>query len=168
MLAAGEPPPPGTPHVARARAQRRHVARQRLPGPDPGGGLGGRSAGWSNGMEQQASSGVSEAGRATAGGAGAPATWGQLLRRYRRVAGLTQEELAERSGYSTDYISKLERDQRQPPLLTIDHLATVLGLGSQEREALRAGRQQRLTQAQPGSTPLAGRGRELAQIDRHL
>ena len=42
-------------------------------------------------------------------------TWGQLLRRYRQRARLTQEELAERSGYSANYLSKLERDQRQAP-----------------------------------------------------
>jgi predicted ATPase/transcriptional regulator with XRE-family HTH domain len=70
----------------------------------------------------------------------AAVSWGGLLRRYRGLAGLTQEELAEQSGYSTDYISKLERDQRLPPLVAIDRLAAVLRLGPGERETLRAAR----------------------------
>jgi predicted ATPase/transcriptional regulator with XRE-family HTH domain len=68
---------------------------------------------------------------------GAP-TGGQLLRQYRVVVGLTQEQLAERSGYSADYISKLERDQRQPPIVAIDRLIAVLGLGAAEKRALLA------------------------------
>ena len=43
----------------------------------------------------------------------APPTCGQLLQRYRVLAGLTQEELAERAGYSGNYIGKLEQDQRE-------------------------------------------------------
>src|SRR5690242_5662051 len=69
-------------------------------------------------------------------------TCGQLLRQYRQAAGITQEALAERSGYSANYLSKLERDQRQPPPVALDRLAEVLGLGSREREALRATREQ--------------------------
>ena len=74
--------------------------------------------------------------------AGEGATCGQLLRRYRQAARLTQEELAERSGYSANYLSKLERDQRQPPQVALDRLADVLGLGSQDRDRLRAARDQ--------------------------
>ncbi|HEU5422972.1 MAG TPA: helix-turn-helix domain-containing protein, partial [Nitrolancea sp.] len=100
---------------------------------------------------------------------------GQLLRRYRLLAGLTQEELAERSAYSTDYISKLERDQRQPPLVTIDRLAAVLGLGQPEHQTLRAARE-RHERAAPASraprwaplpaapTPLVGRVAEQAAV----
>ena len=44
--------------------------------------------------------------------AGDGITCGQLLRQYRQVARLTQEDLAERSGYSANYLSKLERDER--------------------------------------------------------
>ena len=50
------------------------------------------------------------AGRAGCGRAGDAPTCGQLLRRYRSAAGLTQEELADRAGYSANYIGKLERD----------------------------------------------------------
>src|SRR5205823_9750064 len=67
-------------------------------------------------------------------------TCGQLLRRYRQAARLTQEDLAERSGYSANYLSKLERDERQPPLVAIDRLAGILGLGSRDRDQLRAAR----------------------------
>jgi len=58
----------------------------------------------------------------------APPTCGQLLQRYRVLAGLTQEELAERAGYSGNYIGKLEQDQRELPAAAADRLATVLGL----------------------------------------
>jgi tetratricopeptide (TPR) repeat protein/transcriptional regulator with XRE-family HTH domain len=108
---------------------------------------------------------VPRAGRTPDGAA----TCGQLLQRYRRLAGLTQEELAERGGYSPNYISKLERDQRQPPLLALERLATALGLADEEREALRAAcPEQGRRQTPPRGTPLAGRVRELAQIRRHL
>ena len=47
-------------------------------------------------------------------------TCGQLLQRYRTLAGLTQEGLAEQAGYSADYIGKLERDQRELPAAALD------------------------------------------------
>jgi tetratricopeptide (TPR) repeat protein/transcriptional regulator with XRE-family HTH domain len=120
-------------------------------------------------MAKRARSGATGAGRQRAGGAGSTASWGQLLRRYRGLAGLTQEELAERSGYSTDYISKLERDQRQPPLVAVDRLAQVLGLGDRERAELRAAREGHDARApQPGPGQPIGRARELAEIHRHL
>ena len=72
--------------------------------------------------------------------AGDGVTCGQLLRHYRRLARLSQEELAERSGYSADYLSKLERDQRQAPPDTLDRLADVLGLEDRDRAALRVAR----------------------------
>ena len=62
----------------------------------------------------------------------------QLLRHYRATAGFTREQLAERSGDSADNISKLERDQRQPPIVAIDRLVAVLGLGAAENQALAA------------------------------
>ena len=88
------------------------------------------------GQPGRAGSRVTRAARATR----AAPTTGQLLRHYRATAGLTQEQLAERSGYSPDYISKLERDQRQPPIIAVDRLVTVLGLGVTERQALLAAR----------------------------
>jgi predicted ATPase/DNA-binding XRE family transcriptional regulator len=60
----------------------------------------------------------------------------KLLRRLRRAARLTQEELAEKAGYSPDYVSMLERGLRAPPPLTIDILAKALRLEADERAAL--------------------------------
>jgi predicted ATPase/DNA-binding XRE family transcriptional regulator len=60
----------------------------------------------------------------------------KLLRRLRRAAHLTQEELAERAGYSPDYVSMLERGLRSPPPLTIDILAKALRLEATDRAAL--------------------------------
>jgi transcriptional regulator with XRE-family HTH domain/tetratricopeptide (TPR) repeat protein len=99
--------------------------------------------------------------------AGPPATCGQLLRRYRSLAGLTQEELAERCGYSANYIGKLERDERKPPPAALDCLAVTLELGEAERALLGAARERR---ADPGGPAhhLVGRGREMAAIRRHL
>lgn len=42
------------------------------------------------------------------------AVFGGLLKRFRRAAGLTQEELAARAGYSAVYVSMLERGRRPP------------------------------------------------------
>ena len=109
-------------------------------------------------------------------------TCGQLLRTFRQAARLTQEELAERSGYSVDYLSKLERDLRQPPLVALDRLAGVLGLGSRERDQLQAVRRRHrpaMAADQTGlatslppvpvpPTPLLGRDAELAVIGRLL
>ena len=95
-------------------------------------------------------------------------TCGQLLQRYRVLAGLTQEELAERAGYSGNYIGKLEQDQRELPAAAADRLAAVLGLADQDRAALRAARERR-----PGGRGLpvrllAGRDAEMAQIRQFL
>ena len=99
----------------------------------------------------------------------APPTCGQLLQRYRGLAGLTQEELAERAGYSGNYIGKLEQDQRELPAAAADRLATVLGLADQDRAALRAARERR--QGGGRGLParlLAGRDAEMAQIRQLL
>jgi tetratricopeptide (TPR) repeat protein len=90
-------------------------------------------------------------------------TCGQLLQRYRSLAGLTQEGLADKAGYSADYIGKLERDQRELPAAALDRLAAVLGLADQERAALAAARDRPL----PGSL-LVGRDAEMTAIRRHL
>jgi transcriptional regulator with XRE-family HTH domain len=64
-------------------------------------------------------------------------TFGDLLRQYRRAAGLTQEELADRAHLSPRAISDLERGARNRPRReTIQLLADALQLGSTERAAL--------------------------------
>lgn len=93
----------------------------------------------------------------------APPSCGQLLQRFRVLAGLTQEELAGRAGYSANYIGKLEQDQRELPAAAADRLATVLGLADQERATLRAVRERR--QGGRGlPSRLVGRDAEMAQI----
>jgi len=98
----------------------------------------------------------------------APPTCGQLLQRYRVLAGLTQEELAERAGYSANYIGKLEQDQRELPAAAADRLAKVLGLADQERAALRAARERRQGGWELPARLLAGRDAEMAQIRQFL
>src|SRR5579884_479746 len=94
-----------------------------------------------------------------------PATFGDLLRRYRTAAGLTQEALAERAHLSTRGISDLERGVRRLPRLdTVQLLAEALGLGAAERAAFAAAAR-RLSEAPP---TLVGRRTELTLLERHL
>ncbi|GAC1522855.1 MAG: helix-turn-helix transcriptional regulator [Chloroflexota bacterium] len=95
-----------------------------------------------------------------------PRGFGALLKRYRRQAGLTQEELAERAGFSTVYISMLERGQRTPLPAAIDVLARALALGTGDRALLHAARRARQTAGR--SSALIGRERELEYIDHYL
>src|SRR5215471_5587266 len=61
-------------------------------------------------------------------------TFGSLLRRARRTAGLSQEALAERAGISVDAISALERGlSRAPHQDTLELLAEALHLPAEER-----------------------------------
>jgi predicted transcriptional regulator len=50
----------------------------------------------------------------------------------RGEAGLTQEQLAERSGLSQQYISKLEKGERNPTVVTLYELAQGLGVSHVE------------------------------------
>jgi transcriptional regulator with XRE-family HTH domain len=71
----------------------------------------------------------------------APPMFGELLRRQRRGAGLTQEALAERAGVSARAIADLERGINQAPRRdTLQLLADALGLPPAERAALIAAR----------------------------
>jgi len=64
-------------------------------------------------------------------------SFGALLQRYRGLRGLTQEQLAERSGLSTQEISLLERDiRRWPRSTTVESLAKGLELGAAQRGTL--------------------------------
>ncbi len=51
---------------------------------------------------------------------------GRNVRRLRLANNLTQEQFAERSGFSQQYISGLERGQRNPTVVTLFELATAL------------------------------------------
>lgn len=58
----------------------------------------------------------------------------EILCAARRTAGLTQEELAERSGISVRAISDLERGRaRAPQRRTVEALVAAAELGSAER-----------------------------------
>ncbi len=50
------------------------------------------------------------------------------LKRLRKQAHLTQEELAARTHLSTTFIGLLEIGQRRPSLKTLQKIATVLGI----------------------------------------
>ena len=66
--------------------------------------------------------------------AGEHLIFGDLLRRHRNAAGLTQEDLAARSGLSVDTISLLERgEHRRPHRYTMQSLADALGLSRSDR-----------------------------------
>ena len=87
-------------------------------------------------------------------------SFGDLLRRLRSAASLSQEELAERAGLSRRGISDLERGARHAPYLaTVRLLADALQLDAAERAAL-------LAAARPGVlAPVpAGRGPPLASL----
>ncbi|WP_181442178.1 ATP-binding protein [Streptomyces tateyamensis] len=77
------------------------------------------------------------------------AVFGALLREFRRKAGWTQEELAERSGLSTHAISVLETGRRQPRLSSVALLAKALGVDEAEREQLLAAAQEQAGGSEP-------------------
>jgi transcriptional regulator with XRE-family HTH domain/tetratricopeptide (TPR) repeat protein len=98
--------------------------------------------------------------------AGETPAFGDALKRYRRAAGLTQEMLAERAGYSTVYVSMLERGQRAPLPSTLQALADALDLSPRDRAGLQAAA--RIGDRSSSGFVLAGRERELQLLSRHL
>lgn len=57
---------------------------------------------------------------------------GKNFARIRREKGLTQEQIEERSGFSQQYLSGLERGKRNPTVITLYELAQVLGVSHVE------------------------------------
>ena len=53
-------------------------------------------------------------------------TVGTNFMRLRKARGLTQEQVAETSGYGQNYISSLERGRRNPTVITLFLLAEVV------------------------------------------
>ena len=51
---------------------------------------------------------------------------GRNFARLRREKGLTQEQVEERSGFSQQYLSGLERGKRNPTVITLYELAQAL------------------------------------------
>lgn len=113
-------------------------------------------------------------------------SFGDQLRRYRELAGLTQEELAEKAGLTAKAIGALERGERQRPYpATMHALAHALGLNEADYAALLAARHPRAPEASspapslPASatipatipaqlTPLIGREAEIATVGQLL
>ncbi|MGA9922820.1 MAG: helix-turn-helix transcriptional regulator [Isosphaeraceae bacterium] len=54
--------------------------------------------------------------------------FGLTVRKHRRAAGLSQEELADRARIHRTYIGGIERGERNPTLLMIHRLAEALGV----------------------------------------
>ncbi len=64
-------------------------------------------------------------------------SFGTTLREYRRAVGISQRELAERTGLDFSYISKIENGRVPPPAAdTIVLIAKVLGIPAEELLAL--------------------------------
>lgn len=61
---------------------------------------------------------------------------GANIRKARLAAGLTQEELAERSGFSQQYISGLEHGKRNPTIVSLYELAQALGVSHEALVAI--------------------------------
>ncbi len=82
--------------------------------------------------------------------------FGTLVRRYRIAVGLTQEELAERSGVSPRAISEIERGGASVPRRsTVELLADALELSPDERATLVATLPSRKPATPPSSMPAA-------------
>ena len=102
------------------------------------------------------------------------AIFGVQLKRFRRAAGLTQEELAARAGYSAVYVSMIERGQRIPHPSTVELLADALDVSPHDRALLRnaARRDGAVSTADRAGkvSPqlLVGRAHELSAIEQHL
>jgi transcriptional regulator with XRE-family HTH domain len=56
------------------------------------------------------------------------AAFGQVLRKLRQGAGLSQEQLGLESGVQRNFISLIETGQNQPTITTIFKLATALNV----------------------------------------
>ena len=104
--------------------------------------------------------------------------FGRRLREHRHTAGLTMEQLAERSGVSARAISDMERERSvAPQRRTVQALAEALALPENDQAAFlaaaRAGRPRPVVTVPAGVCALprpvpdfTGRARELAQLSR--
>ncbi len=67
---------------------------------------------------------------------------GRNFARLRRAQGLTQEQVAELSGLSQQYLSGLESGRRNPTLITIYQVAVALGVSHVDLVAPDGGEQE--------------------------
>ncbi len=87
---------------------------------------------------------------------GATTSFGDVLRRLRSAAALSQEDLTERAGLSRNGISDLEREARLTPRLdTVRLLADALALGDADRTALLAAARPALQRQSPSALSAA-------------
>ena len=107
-------------------------------------------------------------------------SFGDLLRQYRTMAGMSQEALAEQAGLTSNAIGSLERgERRRPHPHTIRSLVDALGLSDEQRSALIAATGQQGAPASDAApapappqssalpappTPLIGRDQAVAEI----
>jgi transcriptional regulator with XRE-family HTH domain len=89
-----------------------------------------------------------------------PAAFGELLRRWRESAGLSQRDLAQRARLSTKAVGALERgERRRPHPHTVRALAEALGLSPEDRAALHRSvpsqRREVVVELLPGPAPAA-------------
>lgn len=56
--------------------------------------------------------------------------FGEVVRRRRKAAGLSQEQLSHRSGLTAAFISLVENGHKAPSILSLHQLATGLGVKS--------------------------------------
>jgi predicted ATPase/DNA-binding XRE family transcriptional regulator len=110
---------------------------------------------------------------------GTGSAFGDLLRRHRNSANITQEDLAARTGLTPQAIGLLERGQRRRPhRYTVDKLAAALELTGQDLASFQAAARRssiRRATAEPPrrdlpapATPLVGRDHEAASVLRLL
>src|SRR5918993_2071948 len=91
--------------------------------------------------------------------------FGSLLRQHRLAAGLSQAELAERAGLSTDGIGALEAGRRATPrLYTVRALAEALSLAEDDRLSLIAAAQP--TPPSPAEPPIRDTGAVAGTVGR--
>ncbi len=93
--------------------------------------------------------------------------FGEILRRHRLSAGLSQEDLAARAGVSIETIGALERGVRRAPYrATVALLSEGLSLSAQaSRELEDAARRNRARRPSgPAATSLIGRDADIAQV----
>ena len=53
-------------------------------------------------------------------------SFGRIVRNRREAAGLSQEELGERTGLSRNYVGMIERGEANPTLLVVQQIAVAL------------------------------------------
>src|SRR5690348_17023531 len=88
-------------------------------------------------------------------------SFADLLRRARRTAGLTQEELAERAGLSARAITAIERGiSRAPHKTTVELLCAALELAPEQYAAFLAAARKRTDDAEAGPDATAATNKE--------